>query len=36
MPPVAPQISTVVRKRLKGVWMNYPIFAHDVAAMYWG
>ena len=32
----APQISTVVRKGLKGVWMNYPIFAHDVAAMYWG
>lgn len=32
----APQVSTVVRKGLKGVWMNYPIFAHDVAAMYWG
>lgn len=30
-----PQISTVVRKGLKGVWMNYPIFFHDIAAMYW-
>lgn len=30
-----PQISTVVRKGLKGVWMNYPIFWHDVASMYW-
>lgn len=30
-----PQISTVVRKGLKGVWMNYPIFSHDIAAMYW-
>ena len=32
----APQVSTVVRKGLQGVWMNYPIFAHDVAAMRWG
>ncbi|WP_084455122.1 ABC transporter substrate-binding protein [Comamonas composti] len=31
-----PQISTVVRKGLQGAWMNYPIFAHDVAAMRWG
>lgn len=30
-----PQLSTVVRKGLKGVWMNYPIFWHDVASMYW-
>lgn len=30
-----PQISTVVRKGLKGVWMNYPFFYHDIAAMYW-
>lgn len=30
-----PQISTVVRKGLKGVWMNYPIFEHNVADMYW-
>lgn len=30
-----PQLSTVVRKGLKGVWMNYPIFFHDLAAMYW-
>ncbi|GAB2543053.1 ABC transporter substrate-binding protein [Simplicispira piscis] len=31
----APQVSTVVRKGIKGVWMNYPIFAHDIAAMRW-
>jgi peptide/nickel transport system substrate-binding protein len=31
----APQLSTVARKRLKGLWMNYPIFAHDVAALRW-
>lgn len=31
----APQISTVLRKGIKGVWMNYPIFAHDIAAMRW-
>lgn len=30
-----PQLSTVVRKGLKGVWMNYPIFCHDVSSMYW-
>lgn len=32
---VSPHISTVVRKGLKGVWMHYPIFAHDVGSMYW-
>lgn len=31
----APQVGTVVRKGLRGVWMNYPIFVHDVAAMQW-
>lgn len=31
----APQVSTVARKGLKGLWMNYPIFAHDVAALSW-
>lgn len=31
----APQIGNVVRKGLRGVWMNYPIFAHDIAAMWW-
>ncbi len=31
----APHIVTVVRKGLRGVWMNYPIFAHDVGAMRW-
>lgn len=31
----SPQIATVVRKGLKGVWMNYPIYMHDIAAMYW-
>ena len=30
-----PQIGSVVRKGLRGVWMNYPIFAHDLAAMWW-
>lgn len=29
------QIGTVARKGLRGVWMNYPIFAHDIAAMWW-
>ena len=32
----APQIGTVVRKGLRGVWMNYPIFVHDIAALSWG
>lgn len=31
----APQISTVARKGLKGMWMNYPIFVHDLAALSW-
>lgn len=31
----APQVGTVVRKGLRGVWMNYPIFVHDIAAMQW-
>ena len=30
-----PQLSTVARKGLKGLWMNYPIFVHDIAAMSW-
>lgn len=29
------QISTVARKGLRGVWMNYPIFVHDVGSMWW-
>lgn len=31
----APQLSTVARKGLRGLWANYPIFAHDLAAMSW-
>ena len=31
----APQISTVARKGLKGLWMNFPIFVHDLAALRW-
>ncbi len=31
----APQIDVVRRKGLRGVWMDYPIFVHDVAAMSW-
>lgn len=30
-----PEVGNVVRKGLRGVWMNYPIFAHDIAAMHW-
>lgn len=30
-----PRIGTVVRKGLRGAWMNYPIFAHDIAALRW-
>lgn len=30
-----PQVGTVVRKGLRGVWVNYPIVAHDMAAMWW-
>lgn len=31
----AAQITTVARKGIKGWWMNYPIFAHDIAALRW-
>ena len=31
----APQVGTVARKGLRGVWMNYPIFVHDIGAMRW-
>lgn len=31
----APQVSTVARKGLKGLWMNYPISVHDIAALAW-
>jgi len=31
----SPDIGTVVRKGLKGVPMNYPVFAHDIGSMYW-
>ena len=31
----APQVATVARKGLRGVWMSYPIFVHDIAAMWW-
>lgn len=31
-----PQVGTVVRKGLRGAWVNYPIVAHDVAALWWG
>ena len=31
----APQVATVARKGLRGVWMNYPIVVHDIAAMRW-
>lgn len=31
----ASQVSAVSRKGLKGWWMNYPIFAHDIAALWW-
>ncbi len=31
----APQVATVARKGLQGLWMNYPIFAHDIAALSW-
>lgn len=30
-----PNLVTVVRKGLRGAWMNYPIFAHDIGAMWW-
>lgn len=31
----APQISVVARKGLRGLWMNYPVFVHDLAALRW-
>lgn len=31
----APQNAAVARKGLRGVWMNYPITAHDIGAMWW-
>lgn len=30
-----PQISAVARKGLQGLWMNYPIFTHDLSALRW-
>ena len=30
-----PKIGAVVRKGLRGAWMNYPIFAHDIGALWW-
>ena len=30
-----PQVGTVVRKGLRGSWVNYPIVAHDIGAMWW-
>jgi len=30
-----PDLVTVVRKGLRGAWMNYPIFAHDIGALWW-
>ncbi|WP_246261955.1 ABC transporter substrate-binding protein [Azoarcus taiwanensis] len=31
----APQICTVARKGLEGLWVNYPIYVHDLAALRW-
>jgi len=31
----AAQMTAVSRKGLKGWWMNYPIFVHDIAALRW-
>ena len=31
----APQVSTVARKGLEGLWVNYPIYVHDLAALRW-
>lgn len=31
----SPQVSTVARKGLKGLWMNHPILVHDLSAMRW-
>ena len=30
-----PRIGTVVHKGLRGTWMNYPIFVHDIASLSW-
>ncbi len=30
-----PQVSTVARKGLEGLWVNYPIYVHDLAALKW-
>lgn len=30
-----PQVSTVARKGLRGLWMNYPISVHDIGALSW-
>lgn len=32
---VSPEIATLTKKGVKGVWVNYPIFAHNLADMYW-
>jgi peptide/nickel transport system substrate-binding protein len=29
------QVSAVARKGLQGLWMNYPIFTHDIASLRW-
>lgn len=31
----SPLITTVARKGLRGQWMHYPIFAHDIGALRW-
>lgn len=31
----SPQLSAVARKGLQGLWMNYPIFTHDISALRW-
>lgn len=31
----APQLTTIARKGLEGLWVNYPIYAHDLAALRW-
>ncbi len=32
---LTPEMATITRKGLKGVWMDYPIFSHYIADMYW-
>lgn len=29
------QVSAVARKGLQGLWMNYPIYTHDIASLRW-